>query len=85
MNEPSKYTLKSTPLPPSLPSLPSEYRRDEHGRGMHPQGIDQLVVGPVGDVDEEGEGMGDVGPIPVGEGGGEEGGEGDLKLWVGIE
>jgi len=23
MNEPSKYTLKSTPLPPSLPSLPS--------------------------------------------------------------
>ena len=90
MNEPSKCARFVPAAPPSLPpsllsSLPSKYRCDEHGRGVHPQGVDQFVVGPVGNVDEEGQGVRDVSPVPVGEGRREEGGESDLDLLFGGE
>lgn len=47
---------------------------------MHLQGKGQLVVGPVGDVDEEDDGVRDMGPMIVGEGGRKVGGKGDLEL-----
>jgi len=72
-------------LPPFLLLSPHpEYRCDEHGRGVHLKREGQLVVGPVGNVHEEGDAVRDVGPMLVGEAGRKVGGKGDLKLsWGG--
>ena len=65
------------------PFLPLEYQCDEHGRRVHLQRIDQLVVRPVGNLDGKGNGVRDVCPVLVGEGGRKVGGKGDLELSLG--